>query len=231
MNIAVIPARAGSKRIPGKNIKPFCGKPIIAYSIEAARAAKVFDLVLVTTDSEEIRSVAQGFGAEVPFLRPSSLSDDHTPTVPVIRHAISWVAENVGQVEAVCCIYATAPFISANDLTHGLHILGSNEELEFVLPVTTFPFPIQRAIQIEDDRIRMFSPEHELTRSQDLPEAWHDIGQFCWGRSTAWMEQERVYSAVTAPLSVPRFRVNDIDTEEDWTRAELIYAALADREL
>lgn len=226
MRIAVIPARGGSKRIPGKNIRNFCGKPIIGYSIAAARKTGIFDRVIVTTDSESIAEAAQAEGAEVPFMRPDSLSDDHTPTIPVIRHAVETMEQSGEAVEFACCIYATAPFVQSQDLTKGLALLDSHPEGEFAFPITTFPFPIMRALKIDGDQIEMIWPEHESTRSQDLVEAWHDAGQFYWGTGAAWKSAEGVYSANCLPIRIPRWRVQDIDTEEDWSRAERMFNAL-----
>ena len=228
MKLAVIPARGGSKRIPRKNIKPFCGKPMIAWSIEAARTSGCFDRVIVSTDDSEIADVARQCGAEVPFIRPPELSDDHTGTIPVIAHAIDWMNTNGPQLVTVtCCIYATAPFVSAADLQRGIDTLD-REGCDYAFSITSYPFPIQRAIRITDDgRIRMFQPEHFNTRSQDLEEAWHDAGQFCWGRAGAWLAGKPVFSKDACPVALPRHRVQDIDTPEDWRRAELLFQLLA----
>jgi len=225
MRFAVIPARGGSKRIPRKNIKPFCGKPMIAWSIEAALQSGCFEHVIVSTDDDEIAWVARAHGAEIPFMRPDELSDDHTGTIPVIAHAIDWMNRNVGPVEHACCIYATAPFVRAEDLRRGLDVLqGSGADYAF--SVTSYAFPIQRAIRLTDDgRVAMFHPEHFATRSQDLEEAWHDAGQFYWGRAAAWRAGTPIFSAAAAPVILPRHRVQDIDTAEDWVRAELMFAA------
>jgi len=223
MNIAIIPARGGSKRIPRKNIKEFCGKPMIAWSIEAAQQSGTFERVVVSTDDAEIAAVAQQFGAEVPFKRPAELSDDHTGTIPVIRHAVEWFINKGLQPEHVCCIYATAPFITPADIQRGLEILtltGSN----YAFSVTSYPFPIQRAIRITmKGRIEMFHPEEFNTRSQDLEEAYHDAGQFYWGRADAWVAEKLLFSHDSAPVQLPRHQVQDIDTLEDWHLAELMF--------
>lgn len=226
MIVAVIPARGGSKRIPGKNIKPFCGKPMIAWSIEAAAASGCFDRIIVSTDDSKIAEVASSCGAEVPFLRPADLSDDHTGTLPVIRHTTEWLTQNGYPVEYVCCIYATAPFVSAKDLRAGLEIIGQ-QQCNYALSVTSYPFPIQRAVRInEQGRLDMFQPEHFNSRSQDLEEAWHDAGQFYWGRSRAWLDEQPLFSDYSAPIRLPRHRVQDIDTPEDWDRAEWLFKAM-----
>lgn len=226
MKLAVIPARGGSKRIPRKNIKIFGGKPMIAWSIEAALQSACFDRVIVSTDDVEIAEVASAYGAEVPFMRPAELSDDNTATAPVIAHAIAWHNSYDKQVDAVCCIYATAPFVSARYLQQGLQIL-QDSGADFAFSVTSYSFPIQRAIRItSNQRVEMFQPEHFSTRSQDLEEAWHDAGQFYWGTSNAWLAQKPLFSHDSAPVLLPRHRVQDIDTLEDWARAELMFKAM-----
>lgn len=226
MRLAVIPARGGSKRIPRKNIKPFCGLPMIAWSIKAALQSRCFDRIIVSTDDAEIAQVAQAHGAEVPFVRPSELSDDHTGTIPVIAHAIDWQSHNGEAAVEVCCIYATAPFLQAIDLLRGLDIFHCTGA-EYAFSVTSYSFPIQRAVRITaDQRLEMFQPEHFSTRSQDLPEAWHDAGQFYWGKAKAWQQGKPLFSQDAAPVPLPRHRVQDIDTPEDWERAEWLFKAM-----
>ncbi|MDO9313079.1 MAG: pseudaminic acid cytidylyltransferase [Burkholderiaceae bacterium] len=230
MKLAIIPARGGSKRIPLKNIKPFCGKPMIAWSIEAALQSACFDQVIVSTDDAEIAEVARRWGAAVPFMRPAELSDDHTGTIPVIRHAIEWFNLQRQSVEQACCLYATAPFVTAEDLRRGLDVLQGND-CDYAFSVTSFPFPIQRAIRINaEGRVEMFSPEHFNTRSQDLEEAFHDAGQFYWGRADAWLQGEMIFSPHSLPVLLPRHRVQDIDTPEDWARAEWLFKAMQAQE-
>lgn len=225
MKLAVIPARGGSKRIPGKNIKPFGGKPIIAWSIEAARDSGCFDRIIVSTDDDAIAAFARKFGAEVPFMRPPELSDDHTGTVPVIAHAVEWQNARGPVVEEACCIYATAPFLRAVDIRRGLDILkGTKADIAF--SVTQYAAPIQRALRVTDQgRLEMFDPTQFEKRSQDLEAAWHDAGQFYWGRASAWLEQRPLFGPHAAPVKLPRYRVQDIDTPDDWKRAELLYKA------
>lgn len=230
MKLAIIPARGGSKRIPRKNIKPFCGKPMIAWSIEAALQSACFDRVIVSTDDIEIAEVARRHGAEVPFMRPAELSDDHTGTIPVIRHAIEWFNRQGQSVELACCLYATAPFVSAEDLRRGLDILQS-KDCDYAFSVTSYAFPIQRAIRLNaEGRVEMFSPEHSNTRSQDLEEAFHDAGQFYWGSTEAWLQGKLIFSPDSLPVLLPRHRVQDIDTPEDWTRAEWLFRAMQAQE-
>ena len=226
MRLAVIPARGGSKRIPRKNIKPFGGLPMITWSIRAAINSQCFDRIIVSTDDEEIATVAKQHGAEVPFVRPSNLSDDHTGTIPVIAHAIGWQTQHGQPASEVCCLYATAPFVQAADLQRGLQVLQSSGA-DYAFSVTSYAFPIQRAIRITaDQRVEMFQPEHFNTRSQDLPEAWHDAGQFYWGRAQAWLAARPLLSQGSAPVPLPRHRVQDIDTPEDWERAEWLFKAM-----
>jgi len=226
MRIAIIPARGGSKRIPRKNVKDFCGKPMIAWSIEASKASRCFDKIIVSTDDREIANVAKGYGAEVPFMRPAELSDDFTGTIPVIRHAVEWVQTHLGTVEYACCIYATAPFVDPQDLVRGCDLI-SHQRLDYAFSVTSYAFPIQRAIRItEGGTVAMFNPEHFATRSQDLAEAWHDAGQFYWGAAEAWCKERTIFGERSAPVVLPRHRVQDIDTVEDWIRAEWLFRAL-----
>lgn len=225
MKIAVIPARGGSKRIPQKNIRSFCGKPIIAYSIEAALQSKCFDRVIVSTDDREIAEVAQSYGAEIPFMRPFELADDHTGTLPVIIHTIEWYKKQGEDSEWTCCIYATAPFLTACELQRGWQVL-QDSGAEYAFSVTTFPFPIQRAVKITTmGRLEMFQPEQFNARSQDLEKAYHDAGQFYWGKSSAFLLKTPLFSESAAPVLLPRHRVQDIDTLEDWERAELMFRA------
>lgn len=228
MNICVIPARGGSKRIPRKNIREFCGKPMIAWSIEAAQQTGCFQQILVSTDDPEIAEVARCSGADVPYLRPEVLSDDHAGTTSVVVHAIEWLQAERVVPEAVCCLYATAPFVQAADLIKGLALLDDVGFDRFVLTASRYGSPIQRALRInpEDGLARMWQPEHFSERSQDLEEGFHDAGQFYWGRPQAWLSASNLFDG-SKLLLLPRWRVQDIDTEDDWHRAELMYQALA----
>ena len=226
MKLAIIPARGGSKRIPRKNIKLFCEKPMIAWSIEAALQSGCFDQVIVSTDDEEIADVARRYGATVPFVRPAELSDDHTGTIPVIRHAIEWVNAQEQSVEQACCLYATAPFVSPEDIRRGFDTLLDTGS-DYAFSVTSYAFPIQRAIRLNaEGRVEMFNPEHFNTRSQDLEEAFHDAGQFYWGKADAWLQGRMIFSPASVPVALPRHRVQDIDTPEDWVRAEWLFKAM-----
>lgn len=226
MKLAVIPARGGSKRIPRKNIRPFCGRPIIAYSIDTALSSGCFDRVVVSTDDAVIAEVARSYGAEVPFIRPSKLADDFSGSNAVVRHAIEWFVARGEPVEYACCIYATAPFLEPDTICRGFDALGE-QGVSFAVTVTSFPFPIQRAVRINSaGRLEMFWPEHLKTRSQDLEEAFHDAGQMYWGKADAFLADEPLFASHTIAVPVPRERVQDIDTLEDWSRAELMYKAL-----
>lgn len=226
MNICIIPARGGSKRIPRKNIKEFYGKPMIAYSIAAALDSGCFDRVIVSTDDDEIAEVARRYGAEVPFKRPEHLADDYTGTAPVVCHAIEWLIEQGESPQLICCLYATAPFVSADSIKQGLNQLN-NTGAAYAFSVTSYAFPIQRAIKIGTGvGVEMFYPEHLNTRSQDLEEAWHDAGQFYWGKAEAWRSEKVVFGADATPVILPRHHVQDIDTLEDWERAQWLYKAM-----
>jgi pseudaminic acid cytidylyltransferase len=222
----VIPARGGSKRIPRKNIRPFAGRPMILHSIAAAQQSGLFDAILVSTEDDEIATVARNAGAEVPFRRPAALSDDHATSVAVIAHAVAWLREAGRAPAEVCCLYATAPFVRPADLRAGLMMLA-DPSVQFCFPVTGFDFPIQRALaRAADGSVTMREPEHQITRSQDLQDYVHDAGQFYWGRAEAWEAGAPIYAAHSRTIVMPRHRVQDIDTPEDWRRAELMYEAL-----
>ena len=227
MNLAIIPARGGSTRIPRKNIKPFCGKPMLAWVIEAAEASDCFDQVLVSTDDEEIAQVAREHGAITPFVRPEELADHWTGTTPVVRHAVQWMLEAGHPLKNVCCIYATAPFVEPQDIRKGLEILETTQ-FSHAFGVTTFAFPIQRAIKRVADGgcIPMF-PEFINQRSQDLEEAYHDAGQFYWAQASTWLTGSSIFSPESRIIPIPRHRVQDIDTPEDWERAEYLFKAMA----
>ena len=226
MKICVIPARGGSKRIPKKNIKSFCGQPMIGYSIKAALDSECFDQVVVSTDDDETAQVAESFGAIVPFVRPDELANDDTATIPVIKHAIEWFdAQGYNPLE-VCCLYATAAFVQA-DYIRKAYKKMMQEQVDYCFTVTSFAYPIQRAIKItEENRIKMIYAENIKTRSQDLEESYHDAGQFYWGKAKSFRQQKPLFTKNAIPFILPRYLVQDIDTPEDWMRAELMYQAL-----
>ncbi len=226
MKLAVIPARGGSKRIPRKNIREFCGKPMLAWSISAALDSGCVDRVIVSTDDKEIAEVACMHGAEVPFMRPASLSDDFVTTTAVIQHVVKRLVDDGVDVEHTCCLYATAPFVTGEDLRRGFDLLIQTHA-SYAFSVTNYTFPIQRALKLnETGRVEMFHPEHLNTRSQDLEEAYHDAGQFYWGTRDAWLVGQAIYSEHSVPVMQPAYRVQDIDTPSDWDRAVLMFEAM-----
>ena len=223
MSVCVIPARGGSKRIPRKNIKPFHGLPMIGWSIEAAQQSGLFDRIVVSTDDAEIAETALSLGAEIPFIRPDDLANDFTATVPVIAHAIEALA--LTPDTPVCCLYATAPFVQAGDLTKGLRLLG--EGASYAVALTRFDYPIQRALRRGNDgEISMMDPAQMQTRSQDLEPAWHDAGQFYWALASTWRSDAAVFGGGARGVELPSHRVVDIDTPDDWTRAEALFRGL-----
>lgn len=222
--VAIIPARGGSKRIPRKNIKPFFGQPMIGYSIRAAQESGLFDSIMVSTDDEEIADVARSFGADIPFMRPADLANDHAGTGAVVVHALQWFAEHGMAYDAACCIYATAPLLDPERLKEGWDRLQGKR---FAFSVTSYAFPIQRALKkTADGSVDMFWPENLTKRSQDLEPAYHDAAQFYWGWSDAWVNGETAFSPISAPVILPRTQVVDIDTPEDWEVAEVTYRVL-----
>ncbi len=231
MNVAIIPARGGSKRIPGKNTRIFCGKPMIGHTIAVAQACEIFDRIIVSTDDPDIARVAVEQGADVPFMRAQELADDHVPLRPVLRDTILRLREHGMDPEWVCMLMATAPFMRAEDVRDGLRRLHEEPDKLFALSVTSFPFPIQRAVRIMDaGGLEPFDPHSMSKRSQDLEPAYHDAGQFIWGRAESFAGKSGIITQYTIPILLPRHRVQDIDTEEDWIRAECLYRVLRDTE-
>ena len=226
MNVAIIPARGGSKRLPRKNIKLFNGKPLIAWSISTAIKSEIFDRIIVSTDDHEIAEISKNCGAEIPFIRPKSLSGDFTPTRDVVLHLIDWLNQKNFSVESICCIYATAPFISEKYLKQAQKKLELFEGNHYIFSATTFPFPIQRAIKIDENGFStMINPEHFNTRSQDLIETFHDAGQFYFAKKKTWLNNSSFFEG-GIPIILPRWLVQDIDTMEDFKRAELMHKVI-----
>jgi pseudaminic acid cytidylyltransferase len=223
--IAIIPARGGSKRIPRKNIKDFFGKPLIAYSIENALSSKLFDRVIVSTDDEEIASIAKEYGAEVPFFRPKELADDFTGTGAVVSHVLQILREQGSEYDFACTIYATAPFIQEKYLKEAFSKL-KDSDAKVAFSCTSMPFPIQRTFKINNNgRSEMFWPENHNKRSQDLEEAYQDAGQFYWTNLKV-QSHEPGFGKDSIPIILPRYLVQDIDTLEDWQRAEVMYEVI-----
>jgi len=222
-SVAIIPARGGSKRIPRKNLLPFDGVPMIVRSIRTALDSGLFEQVVVSTDDAEIAELALAHGAQVPFLRPAELADDFTGTAAVIVHAL----QQLPAFDYACCVYATAPLLQARFLREGFELLQQHPQRSFAFSVCSFGFPVQRALTLDGQgALTALYPEFRQTRSQDLPEAFQDAGQFYWGRSEAWLRGDVLYSPASLPVILPRHLVQDIDTLQDWKRAEYLYAAL-----
>ena len=222
MNVAIIPARAGSKRIPKKNIKPFAGKPIIAHSIEKALASDSIDQVIVSTDSEEIAQTAQQYGAKTPFLRPLSLAEDDTPTMPVIAHALSELSF-VNEILNVCLIYPTAPLLESCDLD-AAYSNWANTDKDYIFSVVSYAYPIQRALHYNTEgKLAMLFESNMNTRSQELQHTFHDAGMFYWGREEAFEQEKSVFSAQSSVYELSRWKAQDIDTPEDWDYAERLH--------
>nr|VFK27762.1 MAG: N-acylneuraminate cytidylyltransferase [Candidatus Kentron sp. MB]VFK30248.1 MAG: N-acylneuraminate cytidylyltransferase [Candidatus Kentron sp. MB]VFK75150.1 MAG: N-acylneuraminate cytidylyltransferase [Candidatus Kentron sp. MB] len=226
MNIAIIPARGGSKRILRKNIRDFCGKPMIAWSITAAQESGLFDCIIVSTDDKEIADIAKVWGAEIPFRRPAELANDNIGTTEVVAHATHWLRDRQWPIDIICCLYATAPFVRVEDMRLGLETLQSGA-WAYTFTATEYAAPIFRSFQAHPQGgVEMFFPEHFDKRSQDLPVALHDAGQFYWGWTDSWLAQKRLFEQHSCAIIIPNWRVQDIDTEDDWRRAELLYKIL-----
>lgn len=225
MNIAVIPARGGSKRIPRKNIKKFFDLPMISYAISAAHESSLFERIIVSTDDEEIAELAVRLGAEVPFMRPANLADDYVPTVPVIAHAIEACQTFISELKNVCCIYPCVPFIQIEDLSGALHLLNERD-VNYSFPITEFPSAVQRALRcLTNNRLQPFYSEFQKTRTQDLEAAYYDAGQFYWGKVESWLRHSDIHES-SAGYLIPSWRVVDIDTVEDWRRAEVLFKTI-----
>lgn len=226
MNVAIIPARGGSKRIPRKNIKYFCDKPIIAYSIENAIKSNLFDKVIVSTDDFEIAEIAKQFGADVPFFRSNLLSDDFSTTHDVMTETITKLKQNGKTLEYACCLYATAPLVLVKDLKTGFELL-KNKGFDLVLAASKFDSSIFRSFKLNSiGGLEMIYPEHYFSRSQDLPTVYHDAGQFYWAKAEYWLGKQEKFNSKMSIVEIPSWRTQDIDTESDWIRAETIFANL-----
>jgi pseudaminic acid cytidylyltransferase len=223
MNIAVIPARGGSKRIPRKNIKLFHGLPVIAYAIKAAKECGVFSEIFISTDDEEIAEVAESFGATIPWLRSKNLSDDHTTTVSVMQDAVHKLKSKVNNLENVCCIYPVTPLLKPNFISQGLQILKMGN-WDYVLSASRAETPPERFFSLNAaSRVDMHFPERELTRTQDFVPSYHDSGQFYWGRKSSWESGLPIFSSASTIIEIPNELSVDIDTMDDWHRAERLF--------
>ena len=225
MKIAIIPARGGSKRIPRKNIRPFLGKPIISYSIKAAIDSKLFDVVMVSTDDEEIAKIAKQYGAEIPFYRSTENSNDFAGTTDVLIEVINEYKKKSHLIDYACCIYPCAPFVTATILKEAFDKL-QKVKLDSVFPVVKFSNPIQRSFKIQSDKIEMFYPEYLNTRSQDLEPAYSDAGQFYFFNVSSLLNQKKILTANSSGIIINEMSAQDIDNENDWQLAELKYKML-----
>lgn len=223
--IAIIPARGGSKRIPGKNIRPFLGKPIIAYSIETALQSGLFDEVMVSTDSEDIATVARDYKANVPFFRSKKTSDDHAVVSDVIAEVLDQYQKAGRNFDFFCCIFPTAPFIKKEHLEKGFDLLTMHD-YDSVFPVIRFGYPILRSLRMKEGKVSMFWPEYLNARSQDLEPAFHDAGQFYWMRTSKFLEQGRIFASNSGAIEMNEMEMHDIDHETDWKLAEMKYRLL-----
>lgn len=224
MNVAIIPARGGSKRIPRKNMKEFCGKPMIAWAIEIAKKSECFEKVVVSTDDEEIAEIAESFGASVPFTRPIELANDYTPTIPVIQHALHVLDDPL--IDTACCIYPTAVFNTPQYLQQALtHLL--EDEADFVMPVVAYSCPFEKALLMNNDsQLSMKNIKNLNERTQDCELLYHDVGQFYFGTQVAWNNPGEFYDKRVKAIQVPKYRAHDIDTPEDWQLAEIVFSQL-----
>ena len=231
MNILIIPARGGSKRIPRKNIKEFKGKPIIERTINAVKNLNFFQKIIVSTDDKEIAEIASLAGAEIPFLRPKDLSDDFTNTRDVILHAIGWYESNSIKFDKVCCLYPTAVLLDPNDLIKGIKLLGLENDQKYVFSAVSYAYPIQRAFYLDKKGFsRMVSKENYVKRTQELQNVYHDAGQFYLATSKTWLNNNNILNGAR-PLIIPRWRGIDIDNEEDWEMAEFLYEFISNQKL
>ena len=220
--VAIIPARGGSRRIPRKNIRNFCGKPMIAWPIEAAKASGLFDHIIVSTDDAEIAEVAKELGAEVPFIRPPELSDDHASTDSVVLHAMQESQRIYGSLRQGCCVYPTSPFLTTGDLNRGLSILLAHKATS-AFPVVKYDFPIEQALLLNGTRPCAKWPDKLMERSQDLPDHYHDAGMFYWFDVEKFLTESRLFCVDSVAFVISSDRCQDINTVEDWARAELKY--------
>ena len=223
MKLCVIPARGGSKRIPRKNIRDFCGKPMISYAIDLAERSQLFDHIVVSTDDDEISQLALKYGATVPFERPSTLADDSTPTIPVIKHAIREMEQSGFKFDKVCCLYPSVPLLSASPIVEAFNLSVENPDV-FVMPIIAFSSPIYRAFTIEQSgRVSPINNQNIISRTQDSKKTYHDAGQFYWGGTTLWKSSDANIHANSVGLEISAWEAVDIDNESDWLMAEKLY--------
>jgi N-acylneuraminate cytidylyltransferase len=226
MILGIIPARANSKRVLNKNIKNFYGKPIISYAIKAAVNSKVFDKIIVSTDSKKIGLIATKYGAEYLFKRPKKLSDDYTPTSHVIEHAISWIENKFERPKLVCCIYPATPLLLPGDIIKSYKMI-KNSKFNYVFGAVKNSYPVQRSIYLDNNKnIQMLNKNFFYKRSQDLKETYHDVGQFYWGTYEAWKKKKIIFGKNSKIYLMPQLRSQDIDTIDDWHTVEKLFALI-----
>tara|TARA_B110000438_G_scaffold303271_1_gene364012 strand:- start:621 stop:1328 length:708 start_codon:yes stop_codon:yes gene_type:complete len=226
MKIAIIPARGGSRRIPKKNIKFFCGKPIIGWTIDIVKKSKIFNKIIVSTDDKKIALIAKKYNAEVPFIRPNKLGNDKVGTLDVVAHAVSWLQKKGYKPSEVCCIYPTAPLLQKKDLINSLKDLRSGK-WEYIFSATTFGPSIYRSFtKNRKEKLKVVFSKKINKRSQDLEQAYHDAGQFYWATAKTWIEKKKIFGKKSKIALLPRWRVQDIDVMDDWKKAEIIFRLL-----
>jgi len=225
MNVAIIPARGGSQRIPRKNIKQFCGRSMISYPIEAAIKSNYIDSVVVSTDDEEIAQISTQFGAQIPFMRPKNISDNITPTVPVISHAITKLLDMGWEIDKACCIYPCTPLLTSHLIDNIFDEMIKGDHM-FAYPVILHSHPIQRAMKMKKDgKMDFLNKEHELTRTQDLEPTFYDSGQFYWGQKKAWLNKQKMHTDGIG-VQINSWEAVDIDNDEDWEKAEMLIKSI-----
>lgn len=226
MNIAVIPARGGSKRIPRKNIRNFHGRPMISYAIKVAQKSQLFDRIIVSTDDEEIAAISENYGAGVPWRRSPELADDFATTLDVMQDAAQKLSSEVPPNTKICCIYPTTPLLRAHYLQVGASVIHDHE-WDYVFSAVRNASPIQRSFYVTDSaQVQLNFPEYELIRTQDLPVSFHDAGQFYWGSLESWENKLPVFSQKSTIIEIPNHLSVDMDREEDWMLAEKLYSLL-----
>ena len=220
MNVAIIPARGGSKRIKHKNIKFFLGKPIISYAIKCAKESKIFDKIIVSSDSERIIKIAKKFGAETPFIRPKNISKDSSNTIDVVKHAIKWLQKNGNKPKFICCIYAITPLMMPEDLKKSRKIIEKNK---FVIAASKYSYPIQKSFYLKNNKIKLYHYPSRSISSQKLKVTYHDAGQFYWATTKTWLNKKSIINNNSYAFKLPQMRVQDIDNIDDWKIAEKLF--------
>ncbi len=222
MKIAIIPARGGSKRIKNKNIKTFYGKPIISYAIKCAKDSKLFDKIIVSSDSKKIVHIAKKYGAEAPFMRPKFLSKDGTHTIEVIKHAIRWLINKGNKVKYVCCIYPATPLMMHSDLRNSFKLIKRINK-NFLISAAEYPYPVEKGFYLKNNRVKLFQPNKHSKSSHLLKRSFHDAGQFYWAKTKTWLKKKSILNSNSYIYKVPQLRSQDVDTISDWKIIEKLY--------